>query len=55
MNPIPLILVALFLVIFFSTEFFTDRYTKQNAEFEAKNCPQMLQVDSQYCKPVEVK
>ncbi len=24
---------------------------KKNAEFEAKNCPQMLQVDSEYCKP----
>ncbi len=28
---------------------------KKNAEFEAKNCPDMLQVDSKYCKPIEDK
>lgn len=26
---------------------------KKNAEFEAENCPDMLQVDSKYCKPTE--
>lgn len=23
----------------------------KNAEFEAANCPEMLQIDSKYCKP----
>lgn len=27
---------------------------EKNAEFEAKNCPHMLQIDSKYCKPSEV-
>lgn len=28
---------------------------KKNAEFEAKNCPHMLQVDSKLCRPIEDK
>lgn len=53
MNPIPLIMAALFLAMVFSVESFNYLDTKQNAEFEAKNCPEMLQVDSSYCKPTK--
>ncbi len=34
---------------------FEETAIRENAEFEAKNCPHMLQVDSKYCKPIEDK
>ncbi|GAA0324951.1 hypothetical protein [Psychrobacter aestuarii] len=42
------LIVALLLVAFLS---FSEE--KDNAEFEAKNCPEMLQVDSKYCKKTD--
>lgn len=57
MNPITLI-AGLMLLLILSLPFlkhFDSKETKNNAEFEAKNCPQMLQVDSEYCKPLEGK
>ena len=37
------------------TAIWFSREEKNNAEFEAKNCPEMLQVDSKLCKPIEGK
>ena len=48
------ILISIVLAILV-TAFLINREETKNAEFEAKNCPKMLQVDSEYCKPVEVK
>lgn len=46
-------ILALCLAVFFSTILILDKEVKDNSEFEAKNCPAMLQVDSEYCKPRE--
>jgi len=44
---LPLIVVALV-----SASILDDKNIQKNAEFEATNCPEMLQVDSKYCKPI---
>lgn len=55
MNPIiPVFVIALIFIVitpFFKT--FEYREFRENAEFEAKNCPEMLRVDSKYCKAIE--
>lgn len=57
MNPTAGI-AGLFLLLILSLPFigyFEYTEIKNNAEFEAKNCPDMLQIDSQYCKPNQTK
>ena len=55
MNPF-LIIIALLLSLAISLPFVKSvdlRSQKDNAEFEAINCPEMLKLDSKYCKPIE--
>lgn len=54
MNPINLIFgLMLFLILSLPfIDHFDSKETKNNAEFEAIHCPEMLQIDSKYCKPI---
>lgn len=47
-----LMIFPLLIAAFTFSNFFDERDIKENAEFEAVHCPAMLQVDSEYCKPV---
>lgn len=53
MNPIPVIGCGIFIGFLVAAFALDSQHIKENAEFEAKNCPQILQVDSSYCKPTE--
>ena len=53
MNPIPVLGCGIFVGGLVALFALGSLHTKENAEFEAKNCPHMLQVDSKYCKPME--
>lgn len=50
-----LVFFPLVIAGFVFVSFLDKKDLKENAEFEAKNCPHMLQIDSEYCKPIEDK
>lgn len=54
MNPMLFILPIIF-VFMFCLLSYGDSLDRRHSEFEAKYCPEMLQVDSKYCKPIEGK
>lgn len=53
--PLPLLLLPMSIFALALLVNFDAENRKESAEFEAKNCPEMLKIESEFCKPLEDK